>query len=384
MSCAVALVITGLILTAARRAWRGVPARPLIVVSAGARPAVIASDAVGIHAGMAPARASQRCPDAAVITCDAAALDATRAEIRDILSLWVPRVAWVRADVLVGLTSDAPDGAAGAVRGVLDACRSRGIAGTAGVAATPLVALIAARAATPGGMRVIAPGDEAGAIAPLPLTALPIDAALSRQLAAFGLTTIGAVAALPPGALQTQCGAAGARLARLLAGEWIWPGSTAAPPRLRWRRVFATPVDDGAVIDAALAQIATRAAQRLATRGSAAGQVSVQLTHDDGQSILHARWFTTPLTDASALRRQMLTLGRTTGGRAVAELCVVLDASHHPAVCQASLFPLASAERDRLRLPPPLQAHLWQAWPQDRAAARLERRSRIGPWEEGA
>ena len=44
MSCAVAVIIADLGLTAARRTWRGATTRPLVVISAGARPAVVASD----------------------------------------------------------------------------------------------------------------------------------------------------------------------------------------------------------------------------------------------------------------------------------------------------------------------------------------------------
>ena len=53
MSCAVAVIIADLGLTAARRTWLGATTRSLVVISAGVRPAAVASDTLAWAARVA-------------------------------------------------------------------------------------------------------------------------------------------------------------------------------------------------------------------------------------------------------------------------------------------------------------------------------------------
>jgi hypothetical protein len=69
---------------------------------------------------------------------------------------------------------------------------------------------------TPNAVAWVAPGGAATALAPLPAALLPVSAAMRRRLTLFGLPTIGALAALPLGAVQAQFGPEG-RLAWLIA-----------------------------------------------------------------------------------------------------------------------------------------------------------------------
>lgn len=78
-----------------------------------------------------------------------------------------------------------------------------------GVAATPMLARMAAREAAPGTTRVVADDERAVAefLAPGPVTALPgVGTATARALRAYGLDTIGGTAAVPLSTLQRILG----------------------------------------------------------------------------------------------------------------------------------------------------------------------------------
>jgi nucleotidyltransferase/DNA polymerase involved in DNA repair len=80
---------------------------------------------------------------------------------------------------------------------------------TIGVAATPMLALMAAREAAPGTTRVVADDERAVGqfLAARPVTALPgIGAATARALHSYGLDTVGKTAAVPLSTLQRIAG----------------------------------------------------------------------------------------------------------------------------------------------------------------------------------
>jgi protein ImuB len=66
---------------------------------------------------------------------------------------------------------------------------------------------------------VIPAGDEATALAPLPLSALPLTPDHAETLARWGIATLGALAALPEKELIARLGQEGQRLRRLARGE---------------------------------------------------------------------------------------------------------------------------------------------------------------------
>ena len=71
--------------------------------------------------------------------------------------------------------------------------------GRAGLAATPLLATWAARAARPGQVHPVPPEAQAAALAPVPLAGLPgLSLPLQRELRVLRLCTLGELAAIPP------------------------------------------------------------------------------------------------------------------------------------------------------------------------------------------
>ncbi|NLU69048.1 hypothetical protein [Streptomyces sp. HNM0574] len=102
---------------------------------------------------------------------------------------------------------------------------------TIGVAANPLLARMAARAARPGTVRVVRPGEEAEFLDRRPVIDLHgVGPATARTLCGYGLDTVGRVAAAPPATLQRILGASAGRRVYAYA-RGIDPSPVAAHPR---------------------------------------------------------------------------------------------------------------------------------------------------------
>lgn len=122
-----------------------------------------------------------------------------------------------------------------------------GIDCTIGVARNPLLATMAAHDGPPGAVRALAADDGAvaGFLHDQPAGRLPgIGTGTARQLAAYGLTTLGQIAAAPPATLQRILGAqTGRRIHEAARGHDPARVAPAAPPRtLRAEHGF--PLDE--------------------------------------------------------------------------------------------------------------------------------------------
>jgi len=80
------------------------------------------------------------------------------------------------------------------------------------------------------GVRVVPPGAEPAALAPLPVELLALPAALAGTLDRWGIRTLGELAALPPAGLATRLGPDGARLRAQARGEDAGPFVPTAEP----------------------------------------------------------------------------------------------------------------------------------------------------------
>jgi DNA polymerase-4 len=86
-----------------------------------------------------------------------------------------------------------------------------------GIAGNKFLAYLAARRCPPGGHRVLT-GDIASFLKDLPGDVLPVSMKSRGRLRDFGLTTLGQIAALPPGPFQSQFGPEGKRIWELAGG----------------------------------------------------------------------------------------------------------------------------------------------------------------------
>jgi DNA polymerase-4 len=101
----------------------------------------------------------------------------------------------------------------GAVRGAVPDT----FAPRTGIAGNKFLAYLVARRSPPGGHRVLS-GDAAPFLKDLPADVLPVPLKSRDRLRDFGLTTLGQVAAMPPGPFQSQFGPEGKRIWELARG----------------------------------------------------------------------------------------------------------------------------------------------------------------------
>ena len=119
------------------------------------------------------------------------------------------------------------------------------------------------------GVTAIAPGREAETLAPLPLHVLELDDAMAQTFAAWGIRTLGQLAALPTKSLVARVGQSGFHLQAQARGEYshlLIPAEEPADAALCETMVLEHPVELLEpllfLLSHMLEQITERAAQR--------------------------------------------------------------------------------------------------------------------------
>jgi protein ImuB len=131
---------------------------------------------------------------------------------------------------------------------------------------------------------VVASGDEAKAIAPLPIEALGLDAVTTHALRRAGLKTVGQVAARKRCELTARFGAVMVFTLDAALGWCEKPISPRTPlPDLRAEQNFAEPVVAQDVIQATLKSLATALSDVLESRGEGARRLEAIFFRADGE-----------------------------------------------------------------------------------------------------
>src|SRR5437764_2894431 len=167
----------------------------------------------GIHSAMSAAEALRRCPHAVFVRPRHTLYRDYSREVWSTIRDVVPTVEQAGIDEgYLDLGEVAPDfddarALAEAVQAVVRA-RTR-LSCSIGLATSKVVAKVASDRRKPGGLTVVRPGREAAFLAPFPIRVLPgVGPRAAAKLAAAGVETVGALAALADG-----------DLARLLPGK---------------------------------------------------------------------------------------------------------------------------------------------------------------------
>ncbi len=300
-----------------------------------------AAAALGLAPGLALADARARHPDLAVAEADPAAERALLTAVADLSDRYTPLVALDPPD---GLFLDVTGcahlfGGEAAMAADLSARLSRfGLTARLAVAATPGAAWAAARCGLEGGGTsdrdqtgqppagrdrdgrqpgrrgatdpaasgwcVLASGDEAAALSPLPVAALRLAPATVGALARAGLTRIGDLAALPRAPLAARFGAGLlTRLDQALgradeALVWRRP-----PPVHAVERVFAEPIVSERDVLLAAERLAARLAEMLTAHDQGARGLELTLFRLDGAVQRLTVGTSRPLRDPAVVRR---------------------------------------------------------------------------------
>jgi protein ImuB len=237
----------------------------------------------GLTVGQPLANARAICPHLEVFDADPAADAKTLNDIADWCDRFTPLVA---LDAPHGLYLDITGcahlfgGEAAILRHLCDALTAQGFGVSAAIASTPICARTMNRHVH--GM-IVADGEEAGAVGPLPVFTLGADEAISGGLRRAGLKTIGDVASRARHEITARFGAAfTARLEQAL-GESDAPISPRKPlPDYIVEQRFAEPVATEGVIAATLSRLAVTLVASMEKQGNGARRLEASFFRTDG------------------------------------------------------------------------------------------------------
>lgn len=183
------------------------------------------------------------------------------------------------------------------------ASRAVGLPARVGVAATRTAARVAARLAAR--TAVIAPGEEAAALAPVEVKTLEWPADVAAALARWGITTLGELAALPRDGLAARLGPAGLAAHDLACGRDTRPFRSWTPPPF-WEEAQALDweIDTLPALEAVLDRVLGRLTARLAAAHLAADGLQLRLALLSGAHHARALTLACPMDEA----RPMLTV----------------------------------------------------------------------------
>jgi DNA polymerase-4 len=240
--------------------------------------------AFGVRSAMPLVTALRLCPGAVVLPVDFPAYRAASAQVFAIARGYTPQLEPLSLDE-AHLDVTASQRRFGPPPAIAIEIRDRilaecGLHASFGVASSKTVAKIASEVRKPRGMVVVAPGEEAAFLAPLPLRALPgLGPAAETALGGLGISTLGQLAALPPETVRRRLGEAAGRSLQQRA-QGIDDAAVTLPGRpksVSREETFPEDVRDRLVLEGRIGELAADVGRRLRAGGWTAATVSVKL-----------------------------------------------------------------------------------------------------------
>jgi DNA polymerase-4 len=237
----------------------------------------------GVHSAMPLRTAGRLCPQAVFVPVDGRKYSAVSREVMSILRRFTPAVQQVSIDEafldVAGseLLLGPPETIARAIkRAVAEELR---LTASVGVAASKLVAKVASDLEKPDGLVMVAAGDEAAFLAPLPIARLwGVGAKTAGALAELGVRTIGDLALLPEDLLRRRFGRLGPVLALRARGVDPSPVTAADPARsISHEYTFDVDTADPEVLERTLLALSEGVASRLRAGHVRAHTISVKV-----------------------------------------------------------------------------------------------------------
>jgi len=316
--------------------------------------------------GHAVTQARLRCPDVTVRAPDREAIALLYDDLLVTLSAISPVVeaaasaagpAYLDARGLERLWGDP----AAVARKALQALAARDLAARAGAGPTRVVALALARRMGPDGPRALADPQARAFLHALPIDdpTLGLAPATATTLRELGITTAGALAALPLTGLSLRFGPDAMAARHSAAGEGDPPLRPWAPPdSLAVEHRVEAGVSDAMVVQALLRRLSDRLAAQLAERGQAAATLALHVACEDGTRLAQRAHHWPPLQAAPALAAAAL--GLLARGRLAAPVeALALQATdlRRPDARQHGLWDDQTVDRRHERLAAAMAAH---------------------------
>lgn len=238
---------------------------------------------LGLTVGLPLANARAICPDIGVFDADETADARTLNGIADWCDRFTPLVA---LDPPHGLLLDVTGcahlfgGEAALMNALCGALTRQGFVVSAAIAGTPACARALTRHAHG---RVVAPGEELEAVAPLPVFTLGADDAITRGLRRAGLKTVGDVAARGRHEIAARFGAAFTALLEQALGQGDAPiNPRKPPPDYIVEKRFAEPIATDSAIAMTLAGLARTLIAAMEKQGKGARHLEAGFFRTDG------------------------------------------------------------------------------------------------------
>jgi protein ImuB len=266
----------------------GAPDKPSIVVAKQSNALQIfavddAAARLGLEIGLPLANARAICPELTVFDADEAADRKTLDDIADWCDRFTPLVA---LDPPHGLFLDITGcahlfgGETALLWMVCAALSGQGFAVSAAIAGTSICARTMTRCVSG---KIVADGEEAEAVGPLPVAALGADEAITRGLRRAGLKTIGDVASRARHEITARFGARFTSLLEQALGQGDAPISPRKPlPDYIVEKRFAEPVATEGVIAATLSGLAGMLVKAMDRQGKGARRLEASFFRTDG------------------------------------------------------------------------------------------------------
>jgi DNA polymerase-4 len=181
-----------------------------------------------------------------------------------------------------------------------------GLPCSVGLATCKLVAKVASDFDKPEGCTIVAPGQEAAFLAPLPTRALHgVGPRTAERLAGIGIGTCGELADADPTRLRRVFGDHALSLIRRARGIDRRPVvvERGEPKSISQERTFATDVADGDWLRAKLAELSERVAASLQRQQLVAHTVTVKFRWDDFTTFTRQRSTSLSVDDAELITR---------------------------------------------------------------------------------
>jgi DNA polymerase-4 len=295
---------------------------PVIVGGSGARGVVAActyeARMFGVHSAMPSAVARRRCPEAVFVDGRFHRYVEESRKLHAILERMTPLVEGISLDEafldVTGsrqLLGDGPTIAAAVRQMVVEELH---LACSVGVGRSKLIAKLASKAAKPTADRdgihpgpgvVVVPAEsELSFLHPLPARALwGVGPVTGRRLDALGVSTVGDIAALPPGVLERTLGASlGSHLSALACGDDPRPVVPEQEAKsIGHEETFGADLWDRAALHGHLMSMVDASATTLRRSGLAARTVSVKLRFADFKLITRSHSLSIPIDATQAV-----------------------------------------------------------------------------------
>jgi DNA polymerase-4 len=269
----------------------------------------------GVHSAMPLGRARRLCPQAVVLPVDFTAYRAASREVFAIARGITPLIEPLSLDEayldVTGSLLRMGDPAEIAARlrdRVAEVCQ---LDASCGVATCKLVAKVASDLRKPRGFVVVAPGEEASFLAPLPLRRLPgLGPSAERALSGLGLTTLGQLAAYPLDALRRRIGDHAAttlieRARGIDRSEVVIPDR---PKSVSREETFSVDVSDRAELHRRLRACAADVGRQLRHGGWTARTATLKLRYSDFSTYSRQSTWPSPQQGDTALAEAAIRL----------------------------------------------------------------------------